>query len=78
MVDFVVNIRSKLVWDPPRAVSLISMVGPVHHTTHRELCPQTPGAFGLNPSSELVIGYHWLAFLNQARKYLKSTIHYEC
>ena len=27
--------------------------------------PQAPDRFGLNPPSQLVIGYHWLAFLNQ-------------
>ena len=26
--------------------------------------PQTPDTFGLNPPSQLAIGYHWLAFLN--------------
>ena len=32
------------------------------------LRPQAPDAFGLNTPNQLVIGYHWLAFLNQARK----------
>ena len=32
---------------------------------------QTPDAFGLNPPSQLVIGYDWLAFLNQVRKNLQ-------
>ena len=27
--------------------------------------PQAPGTFSLNPPSLLVIGYHWLVFLNQ-------------
>ena len=31
---------------------------------------QAPDAFGLNPPSQLVIGNHWLAFLNQVRKNL--------
>ena len=26
--------------------------------------PQAPDAFGLNPPSQLVLRYHWLAFLN--------------
>jgi len=30
--------------------------------------PQSPNAFGLNPLSQLVFGYHWLAFLNQVLK----------
>ena len=29
---------------------------------------QISNAFGLNPPSQLVIGYHWLTFLNQVRK----------
>ena len=28
-------------------------------------------AFGLNPARQLVIGYHWLAFLNQIFKNLQ-------
>ena len=32
------------------------------------LRPQGPNAFGLNTSSQLVIGYHWLVFLNLSRK----------
>ena len=37
------------------------------HIPHlrRRLNPQAPDNFGLNPSGQLVIGYHWLAFLNQ-------------
>ena len=38
------------------------------HTPHRGLRPQALKAFGLNPHSQLVIGYHWLAFLHQVRK----------
>ena len=34
------------------------------------LRPWTPHAFGLNPPTQLVIGYHWFAFLNQIRKNL--------
>ena len=34
----------------------------------RRLHPQAPDCFGLNPSSQLVIGYHWFSFLNQVRK----------
>ena len=34
----------------------------------RGLGPQAPDAFGLNPPSQLAIGYHWLTFLNQVRK----------
>ena len=32
------------------------------------LRPQAPAVFGLNPPSQVVIRYHWLAFLNQVRK----------
>ena len=35
---------------------------------HMGLRPQAPDVFGLKPPSQLVIGYHWLAFLNQIRK----------
>ena len=37
-----------------------------------------PDAFGLNPSNKLVLGYHWIAFLNQfiGSKNLVS-VHYE-
>ena len=40
---------------------------------------KAPDAFGLNHPSQLVIGYHWLAFLNQVRKYLSPqfTTHVE-
>ena len=29
---------------------------------------QVRDAFGLNPPSQLIIGYHWVVFLNQVRK----------
>ena len=32
--------------------------------------PQAPRCFGLNPPSQLVIWYHWLAFLKQVRNNL--------
>ena len=32
------------------------------------LRPQALNTFGLNPTIELVIGFHWLPFLNQVRK----------
>ena len=35
---------------------------------HQRLHLQAPDTFGLNPPSHLVIGYHWLAFLNQVCK----------
>ena len=34
----------------------------------RPLHPLASDYFGVNPPSQLVIGYHWLAFLNQVRK----------
>ena len=40
----------------------------VSHTPHRGLSPQALDAFGFNFSSQLGIGYHCLAFLNQVRK----------
>ena len=39
--------------------------------------PQAPDGFGLNPPSQLVIGYHWLTFLNQVRRNL-SLIYCKC
>ena len=33
-------------------------------SSHRRFHPQALDAFGLNPHSKLVIGYHWLAFIN--------------
>ena len=42
------------------------------HTRHRGFHHQTPDKFGFNPPSNLVIGYHWLAFLNQVHKILAS------
>ena len=42
------------------------------HIPHRALRPQAQDAFGLNLPSQLVTGYHWLAFLNQVRKNLSS------
>ena len=38
----------------------------------RELRPQAPNAFGLNRPSQLILGYHWLAFLNQVWNNLSS------
>ena len=29
--------------------------------------PQAPNTFGLSPPSQLISGYHWLAFLNKVR-----------
>ena len=34
--------------------------------------PKASHAFGLNPPNQLVIGYHWLTFLNQVRNNLCS------
>ena len=36
-----------------------------------------PDAFRLNSSSQLVIGYHWFAFLNQVPKNPKFTTNVE-
>ena len=36
--------------------------------------PHTPDAFGINPPSQLVIAYHWLAFLNQVLKQSKHRV----
>ena len=36
--------------------------------------PQAPDAFGLNLPGQLVIGYHWLAFLNQLQNAKKINL----
>ena len=36
---------------------------------HRVLRSQVLYRFGLNPPSQLIIGYHWLAFLDQVRRW---------
>ena len=38
------------------------------------LHPQAPDCFRLNPPSQLDIGYHWLAFLNQVRKESQTAV----
>ena len=51
---------------PPQLVG-----SPATHTHQKGLSSQASSdAFGLHPPSQLVIGYHWLAFLNQFRKNL--------
>ena len=46
----------------------------IPHTRHRGpqvlLDPQALDAFGLKPSNQLVIGYHWLVVLIQIHKSL--------
>ena len=37
-------------------------------------CIYLSKAYGLNPYSKLVIGYHWLEFLNQAHKQSEDTV----
>ena len=43
----------------------------VSHTHCWGLHPQTPNPFGWNHPSQLVIGYHWLVFLNQVCKNMR-------
>ena len=38
----------------------------------KNIRPQASAVFGLHPPSQLVIGYHWLAFLSQVRKCSKN------
>ena len=68
MVDFVLkfrikNLSERLHLPKPRFVG-----GFDPHIPHRGLHLQAPDAFGLNPPSQLVLGYHWLVFLNQVNK----------
>ena len=76
MVDFVLNLRSLLVWDLNkfRKKYMLGGLGPLNPPVRLGFYLD---AFGLNPLSQLVIGHHWLAYLNEVRKNLKSPIHYE-
>ena len=58
MVDLIFYIRSVLVQDFDKFWYCFMSGG---------LRPQASDAFGLNPPSQLVIGYHWLTFLNQGK-----------
>ena len=60
MVDFVLNIRSVLVWPGLRQIQKKIILG--------GLRLQTPDAIGLNPPSQLVT--YWLAFLIRFAKIL--------
>ena len=57
---------------PPEITGSWGVGGFAPHTPHRRLRPQALDAFGLNPHSQLVAGFHWLAFLNQVRKNLSN------
>ena len=61
------NIRSELVWELDEFRQKIILTG---------LHPQAPDSSRLNPPSQLIIGYHWLAFLNP-EFVVKSIIQYE-
>ena len=60
MVDFVLKLRSELGTDEFIKKIMLGV-----------LRPQASDTFGLNPLSQLAIGYHWLAFLNHVRKNLQ-------
>ena len=67
MVDFVPKFRNLFILGrrhvhPPKCPIFVG-----------GLRPQAPHTFGLNPSSQLVHGYHWLAFLNR----LLTTVEYK-
>ena len=47
---------------PPKHPGFFGVLAP--HTPYQWLLPQAPDCSALNPRSQLVIGYHWLAFLN--------------
>ena len=47
--------------------------GFTQHTFHKGLRPQAPDSFGLNSLRQLVIRYHWLAFLSQVCKESKTS-----
>ena len=58
MVDFALNLHNELTLDLMNSEKKYMLEG---HPSH------APDAFGLNPPSQLIIRYHWLAFLNQVR-----------
>ena len=64
MVDFVLKKSSSPA--PPKLPVFVEGFAP--HTPRRRLLPPAPDAFGLDPPSQLVLEYHWLAFLNQVHK----------
>ena len=66
--DIVVKIL-RIVWKKKFVLKDRQCSGPLHPTL--EAPPsRLRMLLNLNPSSQLVIGYHWLAFLNQVRKHL--------
>ena len=68
MVDFILKFRIFFMLEelhPPK--TSVFVWGFIPHIPHWGLRPQAPDAFGLNPPTQLVLGYHWLAFLNQVR-----------
>ena len=42
------------------------------HSIYLHIAQANSDSFGLNPHSQLVIGYRWLAFMNQVRKQSKT------
>ena len=44
------------------------------HTPPGATPSQAPNDFGLNPPSQLVLGYHWLAFLNRVRYFFSFKV----
>ena len=66
IADFVPKFRKKFILGglrPPKPPVLIENVAP--HTTLQGLHPQVPDAYGLKTTSQLVLWYHWIAFLYQ-------------
>ena len=81
MVDFGLDFRSELTWDLLEFINffMLGELHPLNHPIHDGLVheglgpphpapTQAQDVFGLNRPSQLVIGHHWLAFLNQVRK----------
>ena len=62
-----------LIWTGPKRKSeiIIYFFSNISNICGRGTLPQASDTFGLNPTSQLVIGYHWLAFLNQIRTNLQ-------
>ena len=68
MDNFVLKFRILIMLGGLRPSKPLVLVG--GFTSHRGLRHQATEAFGFYPLSQLTLGYHSLAFLNQVRKSL--------
>ena len=74
MVDFVLKFRICFMLEGLRPIKPLVFVGGLApYTPHWRLHTEAPDTFGLNTPSQLVLGYHWLALLNQVLKNILSS-----